>query len=270
MAVGISFTDILLLPVLIGYTIWWTYDLRRGSRIHRWTLALHLLVYGLAAFYIWAVSLGEIVEAGGSSSVLTWVWTLVLTLVGVIAAEIGIWYGNQRMIVERTESGAVRLRGPIVIAVFWLALYLTRFGLEDGVLGGFSVFLPPGPAPSSVPLGTFEGVVLTVASLYLVSFGFLLGVSVAVWNHHAHLAKGTAARNPVPPSADTTSAAPASPVLSSSEGGRQVGAALLAATPASSSPPPSGLRCPSCGGVENATAVFCGECGHRLEAPIRG
>ncbi|MEM0129733.1 MAG: hypothetical protein QXG65_06205 [Thermoplasmata archaeon] len=147
MVVNVAVSDLVLLPVLIGYTIWWSYDLRRGSKIHASTLLLHIFVYGLAAFYVWAVSLGEVVRAGGSSNAISWVWTLVLSAVGVVATEAGMWYGEHRIVVERTVAGHWSYRGPVRIALFWLGLYLTRFSLEDGLLGGYSVFLPPGVGP---------------------------------------------------------------------------------------------------------------------------
>jgi hypothetical protein len=299
MTVSITPTDIILLPVLIGYTIWWTYDLRRGTRVQRWTLGLHIVVYGLAAFYIWAVSLGEIVLSGDTSSSLTWVWTIVLTLVGVVAAEAGIWYGEHRMVVERAVSGGWHYRGPVLIAVFWLALYAARFSLEDGLLGGYSVFLPPGPGPpAGVTLGTFIGVVLVVASLYLVSWGFLLGISLAVWGHHRHMldlvakvpavrSEGTAPPGCPPPVAAPSPTAPVTtsfPWAAAPEAGTGLGggpspsAPMAVASRAPTLPAPvlvapegiSGNRCLNCGMSWEGNATFCGGCGQPLPMPRQG
>ncbi len=248
MAVGFSLTDIILVPALIGYTIWWAHDLRKGARVRRATLALHLVVYGLAAFYVWAVSLGEIVLAGGSSTALTWVWTLVLSAVAVIAAELGMWYGENRMVVERRAEGGWHYRGPVVIALFWLSLYGIRFGLEDGVLGGYSVFLPPGPGPpAGVSLDAFIGTVLVVASLYLVSFGFLLGITWAIWRHHQRSLVAAAGTSSIPA---TNGASPASLAPS----------ARPVTLPAA---------CPNCGAPRESTAAYCGECGRPLPSPDR-
>lgn len=265
MPVSISIADLVLLPVLIGYTIWWTYDLRKGARVRRSTLGLHLVVYGLAAFYVWAVSLGEIVLAGGASGSVTWIWTLALSAVGVVAAEAGMWYGEHHMVVERAEGGRWHYRGPVAIAIFWLGLYLARFGLEDGLLGGYSVFLPPGPGPPpAVSLGTFLGTVLLVASLYLVSFGFLLGITLSIWHHHRRLlataapvresstAKGPSSFAAVPPSPSD---------LGRGTAARPVNVLL---------PGAAERRCPTCGHTGGTGGAYCGECGQLLPPPGGG
>ncbi len=261
MVVHISVADILLLPVLIGYTIWWTYDLRKGAKVHGWTLVLHSIVYGLAAFYVWAVSLGEIVLAGGSSNGVTWLWTLVLSAVGVAAAEVGIWYGEHRMVVERRASGGFAYRGPVLIAVFWLGLYLTRFGIEDGLLGGYSVFLPPGPGPpAGVSLGSFLEGVLVVASLYLVSFGFLLGITVSIWQKHRRSLESPRPATevgpavPSPPGSAAVAARNLPPAESSApSGGPDAGSSAVGVVP-----------CPACGQTWPSGTAFCGQCGRSL------
>jgi hypothetical protein len=262
MVVNLSISDIILLPVLVGYTVWWSYDLRKGSRIHVSTLFLHIIIYGLAAFYIWAVSLGEIVLAGGSSSSVSWVWSLVLSGVGVVAAEAGMWYGQRRMVVERTAGGRWSYRGPVLISLFWLALYLTRFGLEDGLIGGYSVFLPPGIGPpAGVTLGTFVGVVLLVASLYLASFGFLLGITIAIRQHHRRSA-GSAAGLGAP------SAVPRFPVP---EPGRPPSGPVVtkATTPIPESvSAPEALFCPHCGSPTYVASAFCGQCGQPISLTL--
>jgi hypothetical protein len=281
----VSPEDLALLPVLIAYTTWWAYDLRKGSRVRRATLALHLVVYGLAAFYVWAVSLGEIVRAGAASSSLVWLWTIQLTVVVIVAAEVGQWYGAQRLVVEVTPAGRWRYRGPVRIAAFWLALYLTRFGLEDGLLGGFSVFLPSARAPAGVPLDTFVAVVLVVASLYLVSFGFMFGITQAVWERARQERRTAAGFGKASPSAPSPAGDPSSRVSTAPDpasttgpeagtGSREPVVAAAAspppAGPSSSGPPgapPSARICPDCGKPTRPTGAFCGECGHRLPAP---
>ncbi len=288
MAVGFSFTDVLLLPALIGYTIWWAFDLRKGARVRRSTLALHLVVYGLAAFYVWAVSLGEIVLAGGSSSDLTWVWTMLLSAVAVVAAEVGIWYGEHRMVVERRAEGGWHYRGPILIALFWFGLYAIRFGLEDGVLGGYSVFLPPGPGPpAGVSLDAFIDTVLVVASLYLVSFGFLLGITGSIWRHHQRsLTDGSLGEPRASPEGSPShgganrsaarrgTATSGSPTMGSSQR-----IASDRRGPSSAGDPPSSLlevaapgatlTCPRCGSPWPSSVAYCGECGAPLPRPDR-
>ena len=281
MTVYVSPEDIILLVALIGYTTWWASDLHKGARVRRWSLGLHLVVYGLAAFYIWAVSLGEIGIAGASSSPLSWLWTVVLTTVAVAGTESGLWYGRRRVIVERTATGTWRYRGPINIALFWLSLYLLRFTMEDGLLGGYSVFLPMGSAPSGVPLGTFVAVVLVVASIYLLSFGFMLGISIDLWIRH-----GTAKRAPVSPSGPAVpsptapSAAPTYTVPATLElrvPRASISAAVTGAYPgfdplmpatargnggsAIMTTPTAAGACPRCGAGSDSVDRFCGECG---------
>jgi hypothetical protein len=286
-AVEFSLEDLALLPVLIGYTIWWASDLRRGSGVHPWTLVLHLVVYGLAAFYVWAVSLGEIVLAGASSSSLVWIWTLELTAVVVAASEVGQWYGTQRMVVERTSSGSWRYRGPVAIAALWLGLYLARFGLEDGLLGGYSVFLPTGRAPHGIPLDTFVVVVLVVATLYLTSFGFMFGISRAVWDRHREkLRSAAAARSGAEPAAGPPAPAesgapstrpgpvsanppagdpPARPATPHPAGSADPDGPGRPPNPPMNPPPaPAGRTCPACGRGTRPGAAFCGQCGHAL------
>jgi hypothetical protein len=284
-----SYEDLILLPALIGYTIWWVRDLRKGSRIRRWTLSLHLLVYGLAAFYVWAVSLGEIALVGAASSPLTWLWTIVLTAVVVIATEAGLSFGARSLVLERTSGGAWQYRGPVNIALFWLALYLTRFVLEDSLLRGFSVFLPSGSLPAGVPVGTFVAVVLVVASIYLLSFGFMLGISLSVWDRHRRQSQAvypgpappTESAVPVPPPPAPRYSIPRSLVLrapgsvgmASPAGAYQGFSALapasltLAASPSGAVPAasiePVGY-CTQCGCAAASTERFCGGCGTPL------
>ncbi len=291
MVAAVSIGDLLLLPALIGYTIWWTTDLRRGSLVRRWTLGLHLVVYALAAFYIWAVSLGEIVLRGAASSPATWLWTIVLTVTGVAATEAGLWYGSRRLVLERTADDRWSYRGPIAIAAFWLGLYVARLGLEDGLLGGFSVFFPTGHVPSGIPVGTFEGVVLVIASLYLVSFGFLLGISIVVWDGTARGSTAPSAPSPDPEVAPRTVASPPSsfaitpplelpPAAQAVSGGffRDVspagGPPVLSARPgsgAASSVPgvEPAARCPACGTPVRGSWAYCGSCGRTLAGPSK-
>jgi hypothetical protein len=288
--VYVSPEDLVLLIALIGYTTWWASDLRKGARVRRWALGLHLVVYGLAAFYIWAVSLGEIGIAGAASSSLSWLWTLVLTTVAVVGTESGLWYGRRRVVVERTETGAWRYRGPVNIALFWLSLYLIRFTLEDGLLGGYSVFLPAGAAPSGIPLTTFVEVVLLVASIYLLSFGFMLGISIDLWIRHG---KANAAPAPTAPAPSPTSEAPRGAytvptTLELRPYGPRATPGVAAAYPGFVAFSPSGpgpVRapaanfaasgafasssfCPACGSANGGSDRFCGECGKPVVAPV--
>ncbi len=295
MSVSFSLPDLAELPLLIGYTVWWMHTLRRGARVRRASLALHTVVYGLLAVYVWAVSLGEIVRAGAASTPLTWLWTILLTCIAVGATEGGLWYGNRRIVFERTEIDGWHYRGPLAIALFWLALYLIRFSLEDGLLGGYSVFLPVQHLPASVPVGSFVAVVLVVASLYLTSFGFLLGISIVVWDQHdqAELPDVPAAapspgERPAEPSSpsDPARSAPAfvytAPVVVPEEiarvsgGFRPEGIAAAAASIATAesrardgSAPgaPVLTRCPKCGATGPGHGLFCGGCGQALPHP---
>jgi hypothetical protein len=177
-----------LIPTfIVGYTIWWAYTLRRGSKIHRSTLALHIAVYGLAAVYIYEISFYELYSQGVRTEVVGVVWMLLALAIAYTAVRIGILFGTRLLQVVQTESGHWQLRGPFEIAIFWGVLYSIRYLMEYFLLQGYSVFFPIHPLSGSVTGQTFSAVVVTVASLYLVSFGFLLGVSIAEWLIHGEM-----------------------------------------------------------------------------------
>lgn len=303
MTVYFSLEDLLLLPAAIAYTIWWAHDLRNGSRVRAWTLTLHIMVYGLAAFYVWAVSLGEVGVAGVTSSPLAWLWTIVLTTAVVVATELGLRFGSSHVVVERSRSGAWQVRAPVSIALFWLSLFLIRFILEDSLLGGFSVFFPSGPAPSGVPVSTFVAVVLVVASMYLLSFGFILGISWSVRERHHQGLRSVS--SPSPDAAEFPSAAfvsaeptPSPPVTTgpaytvpqslvlvspisptaTSVAAAYPGFSAFAPNTATNSPPSTaaaphgtpaaGVHCSKCGSDTMGIDRFCGNCGNPLfESP---
>lgn len=204
MTVFFSLGDLLLLPFLIGYTAWWSYDLWKGARVRRWTLALHIVVYSLAGFWAWDVSLTEIADAGGTLAVnVLWfflTWFFVLPVLFYLITRAGLRYGRRRVVVFGYDARTWRYRGPIAIAVFWLVLYVFRYVLEDAVLGGFSVLfpvpLPHGAPPNGLSLLVFGPVVVVVACLYLLSFGFLLGISLSVWGLHRRAIKATGTGDP--------------------------------------------------------------------------
>jgi hypothetical protein len=183
-----------VLPVLlIAYTIWWSYTLRNGSKIHRSTLALHIVVYGLAAAYIYTISWFEFYWAGEHLQIVGVLWMLGALAIAYTSVRVGFWYGARHLQIVRTESGHWHLRGPIEIALFWSGLFATRFALETFVLGGYSVLFPIDPLPAGVSYEAFAAVVIVIASLYLVSFGFLLGVSIVEWILHGELTNAPAA-----------------------------------------------------------------------------
>jgi hypothetical protein len=179
-----------VLPVLVvAYTLWWSYTLRQGAKIHRWTLALHIGVYGLAAAYIYTISWFEFYWAGDHIQLVGVGWMLSAIAIAYISVRAGIWYGARNLQLVQSEGGHWHLRGPIEIAIFWAGLFATRYALETFVLQGYSVLFPIHPLPSGVSDQAFAGVVILIASLYLVSFGFLLGVSIAEWLLHAELSR---------------------------------------------------------------------------------
>lgn len=269
MTVLVSWGDLLLLPVLIGYTLWWSYDLRKGARVRRWTLGLHIAVYGLAAFWVWLFSLDEITWAGGTDQVI-WIWLLGLPLLLYLAARAGLRYGRRRITVYALGNTGLRYRGPVGIALFWFALYVIRLGLEDGLLGGFSVFfpiwtLPTGSPPDGLPIFTFASVVLVVACLYLLSFGFLLGITLAVWGHRRRAVHAVAAGGPPrivesaappPPAPPRPAIRPSGPAVPSA--GRAGPTTSPRARTARSSP---SRFCTNCGRIFGYEGGFCTGCG---------
>jgi hypothetical protein len=178
-----------VIPVLlVAYTIWWSYTLRQGSKINRWTLALHIGVYGVAAAYIYTISWFEFYWAGDRVQVVGVLWMLSALAIAYTAVRLGIWYGARNLQVIQSEGGHWHLRGPIEIAIFWGTLFAIRYALETFVLQGYSVLFPLDPLPAGVTVQDFATVVIVIASLYLLSFGFLLGVSIAEWILHSELA----------------------------------------------------------------------------------
>jgi len=183
--------DVVLLFVLVGYAAWWSYDLRHGSTFHRPYLVLHILVYGLFAFWTfgsWAIELGA-VGAGGYQVV--GLGTLTLPFVIAAAAHRGLRYGRENVSVGRTETGGWRYRGSTGIAAYWLLLWVVRAIVEDGFLRGYSVFLGAyyagfQPANVVVPAGVspieFLWLVSLVELLYLLSFGVMIGFTLGIWS----------------------------------------------------------------------------------------
>ena len=200
-ATVVGFWTNYLLPVaLIGYTIWWAYTLRKGSKIHRSTLALHILVYGFAAFYVYLVSFTEFYADGDTLQLTGVLWMVGALAITYTAVRVGMWYGARTLAVHRTETGEWHLRGPIEIAVFWASLFAVRMSLETFVLGGYSVLFPIYPLPSGISDQAFASVVILIASLYLVSFGFLSGISITEWNLHSEMMRANALADSEPPS----------------------------------------------------------------------
>ena len=193
MPVSFSLEDALLLPLIVGYAVWWAIHLREGSRIRRWYLALDLFVYTVLAIWIWIASLAWLADAGVSDG-FALIWLFVLPIGVYYVIRQGYRYGVRKVTVGRSSTGFLTYRAEFEIPVFWLVLYLIRLLLEDTFLGGFSVFLPiPFPStwpPNGVSFSVFVTVVTLVAVLYFVSFGVMIGVTLAIWGHHHKARKG--------------------------------------------------------------------------------
>ncbi len=177
--------DAVLLVGLVGYAIWWAYELHRGSTVSRPALGMHILIYGLLAAYVFSSGVLALSRAGLTPNLLRASWYLVP--VGVpflVSMAAGHRFAARRLVVERTATGRWTYRGAAAVPFLWLLLWLVRLGLEDGPLKGYSVFTGPWlgvAAPASVPALTFGVVVSVVVGVYFVSFGFLIGFSAAVW-----------------------------------------------------------------------------------------
>lgn len=283
MTVFFSIEDILLLPLLIGYTAWWAYDLRRGTRVRRWTLGLHITVYALASLWVWIASLFATILAGFPWEDLI-VWFFVLPVFFYLVSRAGLRYGRRRIVLYGSAGQTWHYRGPVSIALFWLSLYVIRWGLEDGLLGGFSVFLPfvqlpHGGLPAGVSLAAFFAVVLVVASLYFLSFGFLLGITLSVWGHHRRVVQAARTSGVAPALApvvprNSSVAAPPRPVPASTNRSPPQGfseaAPVGAARPDSpgrsfrgtmASMPPGEMP------VRSNPGRYCVRCGSRFERP---
>ena len=177
--------DAVLLIGLVGYAIWWAYELHRGSKISRLALGMHILIYALLAAYVFSSGVLALSRAGLTPDFLRASWYLVpVGLPFLVSIAVGYRFARRRLVVERSTAGRWTYRGAAAVPFLWLFLWLVRLGLEDGPLRGYSVFTGPWlgvPAPTAVPALTFGVVVSVVVGVYFVSFGFLIGFSVAVW-----------------------------------------------------------------------------------------
>ena len=180
-----SLEDGVLLVLLVGYAGWWAYDLRRGATGLRATFALHNLVYPQLAYnelMMGAYSLG-LAHASLAASGL---YELVgLPVVFILATASGYWFSRPRLTVEFAPDGRWRYRGAVAVPLIWLVLWGLRLGIEDGLLNGYSVFLPFGTGAAaraaSVPPLTFDLGVGVIVLLYFVSFGVMTGLSIGAW-----------------------------------------------------------------------------------------
>jgi len=197
---GFSVEDAGLLVGLVGYAIWWAYELRRGSKVSQLALGTHILIYGLLAAYVWSSGVLALYRDGLTASVTRATLFLVpVTVPFLVSMVLGHRFASKRLVVERTPSGRWTYRGAAAVPFLWLLLWLVRLGLEDGPLRGYSVFTGPWlgvPAPSSVSALVFGATVGVVVGIYFVSFGFLIGFSVAVWRSFRHTRHAFEARLP--------------------------------------------------------------------------
>lgn len=181
----VSVEDAGLLVGLVGYALWWAYELHRGSRVSQVALGTHILIYALLAAYVWSSGVLAFYRDGLTPNLVRASWFLVPVGVPfIVSMVLGHRFAARRLVVEREPTGRWTYRGAAAVPLLWLLLWLVRLGLEDGPLRGYSVFTGPWlgvPAPASVPAVVFGTTVGLVVGLYFVSFGFLIGFSAAIW-----------------------------------------------------------------------------------------
>jgi hypothetical protein len=193
----LGWENILVGIAFIAYAVWWAHDLRNGIIVRGWSLVLHVVVYSL--LFVWLfldvliiLDLGvkRGIPAGGISSAVAfgvlafWACTIVLFLYSVRA---GRRFAARRLVMQGLTNGRWSYSGLAWFPLLWLVLTLVRMALEVTLLNGFSVILPVGNSvPPAVPWWEFLGVAFLVEALYIVSFGLMTGISVAVWSERRH------------------------------------------------------------------------------------
>jgi hypothetical protein len=190
-----SLEDLILLPLVVFYAIWWDYDLRKGAEFSRGTTALHIFVYLMLAVWVWLAPLGEFYASGSDKTLqgtsffagIAVFWFFVLPILFLVAIYVGYRFARSRLVIRHAVSGAWIYTGAIAVPVIWFVIWLVRLLLEDGLLHGYSVLLGlfENPAlPAGVSARTFLLVVTTIAVLYIASFGAMIGFSGAVWGRY--------------------------------------------------------------------------------------
>jgi hypothetical protein len=197
--IRVSVLDVLWGALIGVWAAFKAHGLRVGSEVNRGWLLLEDLFLVLVAFWIIATTFDSLAAAVAPSQ---WIWGgpyfALWLLAALITVCLGMWlgvrHGRRELAVERSVLGEWILRGTWVGLGLWLLLVALRMGIEDGLLYGYSVFLPLQPLPP-VPLVEFFGLVLLVGELYLLGFGFELGYNVAIWGHRrARVREAKAAR----------------------------------------------------------------------------
>ncbi len=173
--------DLALLVLLVGYAAWWARDLKKGSRVRRPFLAVHILVYCLLAFWVWIVTAAAL-QIVGINIPFTDIPYYLFAMITVPAAWVGLRHGRKVVTVTPGPHGGWSYRGATTVVAVWFGLWLVRLGAETFLLNGYSVFYPNlASVPPGVSSNVFVPVVLFVAALYLVSFGVMIGLTLAIW-----------------------------------------------------------------------------------------
>ena len=190
-----TWEDLLLLPILVGYAAWWASTMHRGSEGSRLALTGHIAVYALLSLWVWIVADFELAGGGDLGKHLSSAQAeaLFLWFFGIFVVPLGAYLGFRsargRLNVALTSSGGWVFRGAWGVPIVWMFLYLARMFLEDYYLKGYSVLLGPiltPGMPAGVSDATYLLVVATIAIVYYVSFGVMIGLSVAIWRvYHA-------------------------------------------------------------------------------------
>jgi hypothetical protein len=190
-----SLEDLLLLPLVVLYAIWWDYDLRKGAEFSRGTTAVHIFVYLMLAVWVWLAPLGEFYASGSDNTLrgtslfagVALFWFFVLPILFLVAIYAGYRFARARLVIRHAVSGAWIYTGAIAVPAIWFVIWLIRLLLEDGLLHGYSVLLAlfENPAlPAGVSAPTFLLVVSAITVLYMASFGAMIGFSGAVWGRY--------------------------------------------------------------------------------------
>jgi hypothetical protein len=199
--VRVSLGDLVLLGVLVGWAIRWSHGLRHGSVVRGWWLGLEIVAYSALSFWVWLttyISWNLIASGWVAPSIRTLglIWFFLTVATVFVGGRIGSRLARNELTVDRSTAGSWLVRGAIGAPVLWLVLWLVRMALEDGLLYGYSVFLPIQAVPAVSAL-TFFSVVFAVGELYLLGFGTMMGFSWRTWRlYRARKKLPTAAWSP--------------------------------------------------------------------------
>jgi hypothetical protein len=192
----LSFEDLLLLPVLVGYAAYWGLQLRQGRAGSPWGIRAHIALYVALAFWIFASLTVVLARAApslqhasgfGLDVDLVWLFSFLISVPAAIV--LGYRVARHRVHVLLGPGGTWTYRSAAGVVVAWSVIWAIRAVLEAALLGGYSLLVDPARGiapPSSVPVPTLAAVALTIGLLYYTSSGMMIGFEIAILRAHRY------------------------------------------------------------------------------------